>query len=269
MNTLDLESEDGLRLEAAVHPAVGPARLGAVVVAHDIGLDMDQGGMFMRLAERLTDVGFDVVRFSFRGHGGSEGAERDVTLEGTSLDLQAAIEAAMAHYSGPISIVAAGFGAAPVGVLLPQLDPRLHGLVLWNPMLDLLHTFVEPRQAWGLNNFGPEALRRLERDDFILVDGEFEFGRALFEEMSVHEPTRWFVQSSVPSLVVQSERDAWVAHDAVRSIAASRPACEFHSVHGSDHGFESRPHEDEVLTVTARWLTTLHSAPGGIPSAPV
>jgi alpha-beta hydrolase superfamily lysophospholipase len=35
---------------------------------------MDEGGMFVRLADRLAETGFSVLRFSFRGHGKSGGA---------------------------------------------------------------------------------------------------------------------------------------------------------------------------------------------------
>lgn len=71
---LQLTSVDGIELDAAAHPtAVRPIR-GAVLLVHGVTVDMDEGGgMFVRLANQLTAVGFDVARFSFRGHGASGG----------------------------------------------------------------------------------------------------------------------------------------------------------------------------------------------------
>src|SRR5512139_821266 len=69
-----LASGDGMRLEAAVHRHAGAAA-GAVVLAHGITVDMDEGGMFVSLADRLSEAGFGVLRFSFRGHGGSAGTQ--------------------------------------------------------------------------------------------------------------------------------------------------------------------------------------------------
>ena len=105
--------------------------------------------MFVRLAERLAAAGFDVVRFSFRGHGGSAGTQRGVTIAGECLDLQAVIEWVRGRFAGPILIVAASFGAVSTLLSLPWLTEGVHRLVLWNPVLDLRHTFLEPELAWG------------------------------------------------------------------------------------------------------------------------
>ena len=47
---------------------------------------MDEGGMFVRLADRLAAEGFTVLRFSFRGRGKSAGSPRGVTIAGELLD---------------------------------------------------------------------------------------------------------------------------------------------------------------------------------------
>jgi alpha/beta superfamily hydrolase len=52
---------------------------------------MDEGGMFVRLADRLAAKGFDLLRFSFRGHGHSGGTQIGLTIAGEMLDLQAAL----------------------------------------------------------------------------------------------------------------------------------------------------------------------------------
>jgi predicted alpha/beta hydrolase len=72
MRTLDVVSADGVFLDAVLHPAKADP-VGTVVQAHGITVDKDEGGMFVRLAETLSDRGFDVIRFSYRGHGKSGG----------------------------------------------------------------------------------------------------------------------------------------------------------------------------------------------------
>ncbi|MGH3645892.1 MAG: hypothetical protein ACRDTM_01755 [Micromonosporaceae bacterium] len=66
---------------------------------------------------------------------------------------------------------------------LPYLDELLTGLVLWNPVLDLRRSFVEPELPWGLENFNLTQQERLGRDGFLLIDGEFALGRVLWEEL--------------------------------------------------------------------------------------
>jgi uncharacterized protein len=146
----------------------------------------------------------------------------------------------------------------PVLLSLPDLEDRLHGLVLWQPMLDLRETFLEPRLPWALANFGPTARVALDRDGFLLLDGQFELGRALFEEMRHHKPAKLLGASRVPALIVHGDRDTHVSHDTAAAVASSRPDSQFHSVSGSEHGFEARPQEDEALDATVDWLVQRH-----------
>ncbi|WP_162240329.1 alpha/beta fold hydrolase, partial [Nocardia arizonensis] len=93
MEHVTVHSADGVRLDTALHPASSDAARGAVLLVHGITVDMGEGGgMFIRLAEQLAAAGFDVMRFSFRGHGDSGGTSRGVTVAGECLDLQAAVE---------------------------------------------------------------------------------------------------------------------------------------------------------------------------------
>jgi uncharacterized protein len=261
MTQFDLESIDHLLLDAAVHkPARGD--LGTVVQVHGITVDMDEGGgMFVRLAERLTQRGFTVVRFSFRGHGRSGGSQRGVTIAGEMLDLQAVVETAVREWPAPLSIVAASFGAVPVALSLPYLG-RLHGLVLWNPVLDLRRTFLEPELPWGLENFGPERQADLHRKGFLLADGEFELGRVLFEEFRHYRPFDCFIAGRTQALVVHGDQDSYVSYAIAKEAAGARDGCELHTVLGSDHGFDSREREDEAIGVTVEWLVGQHPARG-------
>ncbi|MCK2237411.1 alpha/beta fold hydrolase [Crossiella sp. S99.2] len=222
---------------------------------HGITVDMDEGGMFVRLADRLAAAGWTVLRVSFRGHGRSGGTPRGVTIAGEMLDLQTAVDYATVQLSGPLSIVASSFGAVPTSLSLPWMADRLDRVVLWNPVLDLRRTFVEPELPWGKENYSSEQQKLLTTQGFLLVDGAFELGRVLFEEFRRYHPFEEFVASSVPSLVVHGDRDSAVSYDIARQAAAAKPSCAFHTVVGSDHGFDSREREDEAITVTVNWLT--------------
>lgn len=254
MEQLNLVSIDGLRLDAAVHPAPADDHRGTVIQAHGITADMDEGGMFLRLADRLADNGFTVLRFSFRGHGDSAGTQRGVTIAGEMLDLQAAADYATESLAGPLSVVAASFGAVSTVLSLPYLDPRLKRLVLWNPVLDLRQTFVEPELPWGQENYSLAQQKLLYSQGFLSIDGEFELGRVMFEEFHQYRPLDGFLVSRVPTLIVHGDRDTAVSYDIARQVASARPGCDFHTVSGSDHGFDSREREDEAITATVDWL---------------
>jgi alpha-beta hydrolase superfamily lysophospholipase len=249
-----IRAADGVVLDAVLHLPAGGHPRGAVVQAHGINADMDEGGMFGRLADGLAGEGFGVLRFSFRGHGRSDGTQQGATIAGEILDLQAALGAAVKGFETPVSVVAASFGAVPTCLSLPYREGVPRSLVLWNPVLDLHRTFVEPSLPWAVENFGPSQQALLASQGFFSVEGTFEVGRVLFEEMRRYRPVDGFVGSRMPALVVHGDRDSAVPYDIARAAADVRVSCDFHTVHGSDHGFDSRAHEDEAIAVTVSWL---------------
>jgi uncharacterized protein len=254
MQQVELTSVDGTRLEAALHPARARGQRGAVIQAHGINADMAEGGMFVRLADRLADADFNVLRFCFRGHGGSGGTQRGMTIAGEMLDLQAAVEHVAGRFPGPLSIVASSFGAVSALLSLPWLGQRLDRLALWNPVLDLQRTFVNPELPWGKENYSTDQQKLLFSQGFLVIDDEFEVGRVLFEEFHCYEPLKYLVASTLPALVVHGDRDNAVSYEIARKAAAAKPNTHFHTVRGSDHGFDTREREDEAVAVTAEWL---------------
>ncbi|MGH3670264.1 MAG: alpha/beta hydrolase family protein [Pseudonocardiaceae bacterium] len=248
-----IQAADGVRLDAVWHSPTADRTMGVVVLAHGISTEMDEGGMFRRLAEALAGQGFGVLQFSFRGHGRSGGTQRGATIAGEMLDLQAAVEHVAERFDDPVSIVAASFGAVSTCMSLPYLDENLRALVLWNPVLDLRRTFIDPSLPWGLENFSLAQQALLSSQGFLLIDGTFALGRVAFEEMQHYHPLEQFIRSRVPAMVVHGDRDAAVSYD-IACRATEVRGCDFHTVEGSDHGFDSREREEEAIAVTVSWL---------------
>lgn len=253
-------SVDGLGLDGAVNPAAGQGG-GTVVMVHGITADMDEGGMFVRLADELAGQGLTAIRFSFRGHGRSAGTQEGVTVAGELLDLQAVLTRAEQEYPGPLFILAASFGAVSALLTLPYLEDRLAGLVLWNPVLDLGGTFLSPTLPWGLANFAAEARSQLRNKGYLLVDGAFRLGRVLFGELGRYDPLPPFLASATPALVIHGDRDSYVSYDVARDAASGRRDCVFHPIAGSDHGFDGRENEDEARSVTVGWFAARAADP--------
>ncbi|WP_336205249.1 alpha/beta hydrolase [Nonomuraea sp. LPB2021202275-12-8] len=246
---------DGLPLEAAIHPSATQSDQGTVVYAHGITADLTEFGPAVRLADRLADAGFTVVRFSFRGHGRSGGTQRGMTVAGEMLDLRAVVEYAQIELPAPLTIAASSFGAVSTLLSLPWLGDRLHRLVLWRPVLDLHRTFIEPETPWGKENFSDEQVERLSTDGFFVLNGTFEVGSVLFEELRHYDPRSQFLKSSVPALVVHGDQDSLISYEIARETAESRESCTFHTVKGADHGFDSAEHEEDAIAATVAWLT--------------
>lgn len=261
-----LTTSDGVPLVKATHEATKP-HMGVALLLHGITADMSEGGMYVRLSDELAAAGFTVLRFSFRGHGGSGGTAEGMTIAGEMLDLQAALErlenfqpTASAVARLPFTVVAASFGAVPLLLSLPLMAHRPDHLVLWNPVLDLIHTFIHPELPWGQANFGGAQVDLLPRRGHLVIDDNFKLGRVAYEEMRHYgqAPAEYFIASKMPALVVHGDQDTYVSYDIARSAATDRQQAGgetvFHTVVGSDHGFDSREREDEAIRVTVDWI---------------
>jgi len=251
-HALQILAPDGVALDAREHSPSTPP-LAAAILVHGINTDLDEGGMYARLAGRLAAAGLGVLRFSFRGHGRSGGSPRGATIAGEMLDVEAAAAEARTRWPGvPLVVVAASMGAVPVIETASFLRPDL--LVLWNPVLDLRRTFVEPELPWGHDNFSVAAWAAADRDGFLLLDGEFEVGRVLLGELRRYQPLRSLTElPTTPTLVVHADKDSCVSFD-VAQHTAERLGHDFHAVAGSDHGFDTRDREDEAIDVTVKWI---------------
>jgi uncharacterized protein len=214
--------------------------------------------MFVRLADQLAANGFDVLRFSFRGHGHSGGTQIGLTIAGETLDLQAALAVLTDRSAAPVSILAASFGAASTCLLLPYLREQLHALVLWNPTLDLRRTFIEPELPWGQRNFSADAVERLKSEGFLLLDGEYQIGRALYEELMAFDPLAHFVASPVRSLIVHGDHDTYVPYDVSARAAQEHRRCELITIKDADHGFDPDK-EDDAIARTVAWLDKVYA----------
>ncbi|MGE5527940.1 MAG: alpha/beta hydrolase [Patescibacteria group bacterium] len=251
------QSGDGVRLCALVSEAEGAAR-GSVVLAHGITVDKDESsgstgiGAFVQLDEALRAAGFNVLRFDYRGHGESGGRQEGMTIAGELLDLEAALTHARQRWGMPPALVAASFGAVSA-VLYAAGREDLPCLVLWNPVLDLVKTFLEPVCPRPRRSFNAGDAAFLERHGYLLLDS-FRVGRRLLEEMREIRPYERMREIRCPVLTLHGDRDSYVPYDVARDHAACNDQSEFAAVAGADHGFGRKEDRGVVIPKTVAWV---------------
>ncbi len=256
-HNVDIHTYDGLDLEAIATVPEGETR-GMLVMAHGITVDLHEGGMFDRLAEAASQHGWASLRFSYRGHGRSSGTQRGVTIAGEVIDLECAIREARRRANGASRVVllASSFGAVSTGILLPALLRRevLDGLCLWNPVLDVAGTFVAGRMPWAADNFTSEAQDRLLADGYMELDGTFQVGYALAQEMGVTDARDALAESPLPGLIVHGDRDESVSYGESAALASANEHFRLVTIEGSDHGFSGSDYEAQAIKATVDWL---------------
>ncbi|HEX6512140.1 MAG TPA: alpha/beta fold hydrolase [Chloroflexota bacterium] len=243
-------SEDGTPLSATWQAAAGKL---AVLLAHGITGEREEGGLFAELAARLAGRGISSLRFDYRAHGRSGGTQEQMTIAGETSDVRAGAAWLRAQGYAPAAIVAASFGAVSACEYVGG-DAEVRCLVLLNPVLDLLKTFLEPVCPWPRASFNAPGFAHLERHGFLWLDGHFKIGRALVEEMRRAAPGERLKGLDIPVLTLHGDADGCVPYEVARELGAPNPRSRFVTVPGADHGF-GRPHErEQVVQAALDWL---------------
>lgn len=271
-------AKDGLRICAIVQPASHQPARGNIVLAHGITVDKNEDlsddtglGAFQELTNQLKD--FNVIRFDFRGHGESGGKQENMTIAGEYLDLAATISYIYKKYPIKTSVVASSFGAVVAvkyaaeysqksmgrwiyKLLFPRnVSPSLFALVLWNPVLDLQKTFINPIVPWAKSSFNDKGYKSLAENGYLLLDSSFRIGKHLVQEMRVLKPYKFLRKVKCPVLTLHGDKDTYVPFNVSKQHAKPNWKSEFINVKGAEHGFLLRKERNLVIQKTVDWLT--------------
>lgn len=251
-------SLDGVRICAALRDA-GPDAKASVVLAHGITVDKDESAdaqgipAFVELSDALAEAGYNVLRFDFRGHGGSGLSSRDMTIAGELLDLTASIRQAKARWGLPLALLGASFGAVSSVLYTANAPGDVDCLVLWNPVLDLRRTFIQPLMPKPRRFFNAAGYAHLQNHGYLLLEG-FQVGRCLVEEMRRIEPFDAMRLIECPVLTLHGENDSYVPFETSEAYAVCNADSAFVPVVGAEHGFMERDARRFVIRQTVDWL---------------
>ncbi len=270
-------TKDGLRICAIVKPATNQPAKGNIILAHGITMNKNEDvgedggvGAFEELSNRLKD--FNTIRFDFRGHGESDGKQENMTIAGEYLDLMATINYIYKKYPLKIAIVASSFGAVSAvkyaaeysgsgikqwiySLMFPRISqPSLFALVLWNPVLDLQKTFIDPIVPWARRSFNEEGYKSLKMNGYLLLDSSFRVGRVLVREMRVLKPYKWLRNVKCPILTLHGDKDTYVPFSVSKRFGKPNRKSEFITIKGSEHGFMLKKERSLVIQKTTDWL---------------
>lgn len=244
------KSSDGTRLCGILTWPPENAK-GAVILAHGITVEKDEGGFYVDMAAVLADAGLMSLRFDFRGHGESGGKPEEMTVEGETEDLAAAVTLVRERGFSAVAIVATSFGAGSTVLYARRHEGAVTCLALLAPVLDYRRTFLEPETEWAQEWFTPEALKQAEATGRLDLDG-FPLGRALLGEFRRLEPANGLDGLGVPVLLVHGTEDSMVPYAVTHELAGRVLGCRFLPIEGADHGFEG--FEERVFSEVVRWI---------------
>jgi len=244
-------SDDGHIIPNRYNKADGSSS--ACILAHGITADKSEGGIFDRQAEMLNQAGILTVQFDFLGHGESKIPSTQMTVEAETKDLQAVISAL--HDFDELFLLSASFAAVATACLPVKYKSRIKKLCLWNPVLSLPRTFVEPELEWQKKNFGRSKIEaKLQENEALLIDDSFAVGLPFMREILSLDVIDKYREYSQPILILHGDHDTYVSYEVAKEFSNSAPNREFLAVPGSEHGFGRAEDEELVLTATTSFF---------------
>lgn len=248
---MKITSDDGHIIPNRYNKADGSSS--ACILAHGITADRSEGGIFDRQAVMLNQAGISTIQFDFLGHGESTIPSTQMTIQSETTDLQAVISAL--NDFDEIFLLSASFAAVATACLPEKYKSRIKKLCLWNPVLSLPRTFVEPELDWQVKNFGRSKLEaKLAEKKTLLIDDSFAVGLPFMREVLSLDVIDKYTEYSQPILILHGDHDTYVSYDVAEEFSKSAPNREFLAVPGSEHGFGRTEDEELVLTATTSFF---------------
>jgi len=213
-----------------------------VILAHGVTGDLDRP-LVVDMAAALNAVGFDTLRFSFAGNGGSEGDFRDATITKETADLGAVIDAVTSMYP-KIAVVGHSMGAA-VAVHRAAGDLRISALVSLAGMVDT--------KCFAETEFGAVQ----PGEGLMWDEPECPLSQAYMDDLcrNIIHLAPQAEKITVPWLLVHGTADDVVLPDDTHTVARLRgdDVCVVF-IEGADHSFNEPSHRSEVTRSVTEWL---------------
>jgi len=213
----------------------------AIILAHGITVDKDEDGVFVDLANSLSDKGYSVFRFDFRGHGESSGESVDFSVNWEIEDLKVVVKYVEDEGYKEIGLLGASYGGSSTTVYSAKhLSKNIKCLCLWNPVLNYDHTLLNPTLPWI-----KEKKEHMQKDIAkkgwtTLGSRKFVLGKSFFDTMKNLFPYQLLSNIKIPTLIVHGTKDTKVPYDDSVEYVKNLENGVLQTVKDAEHGF----HED-------------------------
>ena len=253
----EIVTTDGHQLHYAYSPASSGA-VGDVLLAHGITADLDEHeGLFVKAEEHFVDQQMNVFRFDFRGHGSSSISQEKADIPGEILDIIAASKTLREWTGNRQIVVGCSFGAVSGSRLVVDgQGETVAAFALWNPVLDVRATFVDPGTPWSRNAINEKSLAELDAGvvSYLMLE-DFRLGECMINDMRRTRLPVVLESIKVPILAFHGDLDDIVPIDLTKEALGGRKNAELRTLAGAGHGFVD--HQCRVIEQTAVWMKSI------------
>ena len=234
MKNVLIKTTDNLNLSAIIEETDNKDKI--MIMCHGIRGQKYERGVFPDLAEELLKIGVASIRFDFRGHGESEGLDKDVTITKEKEDIESVIKYLKELGYKEIILEASSFATAAAS-LIDYSKYDIKALVIWYGCPDLEIT----KQG---NLFSLENKEIAERDGFytsksVSTGKDFRFGKALFDEVYSIKLYENLSKLDLPIIFVHGKLDEVVPYEYVVKASEMCKNAQLELIENGNHNFDN------------------------------
>ena len=248
-------SLDGLKLKGTF-TRQRKQKLGVAVLVHGGGVDRNEDGFYIHLAEKLSKIGISSFRFDWRAHGKSEGKLKEMTLLGIVNDIHSSVTLASKYAKmDKVHLIGTSFGGGLSAYFTAKYSNKVKSLVLMNPLLNYKKRLLEEKPFWKDDKLSKEGIRDLNERGYLPHGSVFRMGRPLINELFHIHPYLNMSKITTPTLTIHGTKDSMVPYDIAFRFHKVTSKNKFLSIAGADHGFTAPGDEDYSDPQTIKWQT--------------
>lgn len=209
----------------------------AIILAHGLNADKDEGGVFIKLANALAGEGFSVFRFDFRGRGESEGTADDVSTKNEVVDLGAAFDFVRQSGYRTIGLLGASFGGASSTLYVADNPNKIRWLCLWSPGLNNRHVIIRIAILEFL-----KRTRGLKKGKVKNFKGKRNliFGKKILKEMITITPYKHLSKIKIPTMIIHGNNDSKVPYKDSKKYVKLLEKGKLLTIKNGQHGFHGK-----------------------------
>ena len=235
------QNSDNLKLCGILSKAKNPLfKNKCIVLCHGITVDKNESNnVFGILAKALNNVGFDVFRFDFRGHGESEGNSIDLTIAGEEKDLEAAVAFLKDKGYLEFGILGASFGGGAVCYYSSKHQDTVKAVILMNSVIDYAEN-LNPTLPWTKKYWGKAAFEKIDKFGYTEIGSKkFKIGKEFVKDIKTLKPWIEALRLKIPVLFVHGDKDTYVSYNDSVKYSKMLENPQLVTIKGGEHGFSN------------------------------
>ncbi|MCW6509832.1 alpha/beta hydrolase [Lichenifustis flavocetrariae] len=202
-------------------------------------------GIFDELADHPGLDSFDVLQFSMRGYGKSDGTPQDITLFSQVADFRSILSTVTDRNPRSIHVVGESMGATIAAL---SWDTSVDSYIFLWPAFDLRDTDFSVY-------FTPEWRAAIDQNGFI-EDNGVVIGAEFYNQLLTYDFSDCFHIPNKPTFIAHGKRDVSVPfQQSLRATAEASGPVTLYAHPDAEHGFQRPEERMYIKTALGKWLT--------------